>query len=355
MACFKPNIILIDNREKTENGKGTILQYINAQRKDFPGYEFYDRENETFRKLGHTKEYVKAPCGQCAGCQEAYSREWAIRCINEAKYHKHNYFVTLTYDDEHLPMDDEIVDTRTGEIYDTPFYGKGILQDKDFNKFIKDVRNFYSYNYQHSGIRFFGCGEYGTLSRRPHYHAILFNLPIPIEDLKVYKATKDSVLFESETLNKLWGKGFVTVAEVNWDTCAYVARYVMKKSGPRKKREDYFENGETPEFIRMSRKPGIGFRYYQENWQKIYEIDEIIFNGHKTNVMSMKPPKYYDKIYDMTNHDELTEIKNKRKHIAKINNDLKNKQTSLTEKERLEVEERTKAAKWRTLDRDHSY
>ena len=48
-------------------------------------------------------KYIPIPCGRCIGCRLKYSRDWADRCMLEAQYHEHNVFLTLTYDDSHLP------------------------------------------------------------------------------------------------------------------------------------------------------------------------------------------------------------------------------------------------------------
>ena len=95
-------------------------------------------------------KFVVLPCGQCYACRIAKSREWASRCVMESKLHKENCFITLTYNDEHLPSDLS-------------------LQKDDFTKFIKRLR-------KNTGdkIRYYACGEYGDLYQRPHFHACLF-------------------------------------------------------------------------------------------------------------------------------------------------------------------------------------
>lgn len=46
---------------------------------------------------------ITVPCGQCIGCRLERSRQWAVRCVHEAQLHERNCFITLTFDDEHLP------------------------------------------------------------------------------------------------------------------------------------------------------------------------------------------------------------------------------------------------------------
>ena len=97
---------------------------------------------------------VTVPCGQCIGCRLERSRQWAVRCIHEASLHEDNCFITLTYDDAHLPTDLS-------------------LNVSHFQKFMKRLRKRFG-----EGIRFFHCGEYGENFGRPHYHACLFTSDI---------------------------------------------------------------------------------------------------------------------------------------------------------------------------------
>ena len=97
-----------------------------------------------------TGKFIVLPCGQCYACRIAKSREWAARCVLEAKMHDDNCFITLTYDDNHVPSDMSLV-------------------KMDFTNFIKRLR-------KNTGekIRYYACGEYGELYQRPHFHACLF-------------------------------------------------------------------------------------------------------------------------------------------------------------------------------------
>lgn len=42
------------------------------------------------------------PCGQCVGCRLDYSRRWATRLMLELECHTSAFFLTLTYDDDHI-------------------------------------------------------------------------------------------------------------------------------------------------------------------------------------------------------------------------------------------------------------
>ena len=150
-------------------------------------------------------KFVILPCGQCYACRIAKSREWASRCVMESKLHKENCFITLTYNDEHLPSDMS-------------------LQKDDFTKFIKRLR-------KNTGekIRYYACGEYGDLYQRPHFHACLFGYRP--DDLVLFSVRSGVNLYTSSTLEKAWQyRGFVTVGDVTYYSAAYGARYVLKKT-----------------------------------------------------------------------------------------------------------------------------
>lgn len=373
MPCYEPNIVLVDNYPKTYGEPAKILKFINSKSADFAGYEKYEKANKEFATSEYNwrYEFQKIPCKWCAGCQETYSKQWAARCMLEANQYEQNYFLTLTYDEDHIPRDDEVVNKKTGEIFENDNWMQGHLEPDDIKDFLKRLRRHWKYHYDFPkneiigydengkeikppGIRFYLCGEYGGQTQRPHYHAIMFNMPIKPESLEVYKMDKatGNVTYTSKEIEKIWGKGFITIGEVNWDTCAYVARYVMKKMKGWRSDESYYEQGMSPEFVRMSRMPGIGLDFFNKNFQEIYARDEIIIKGRKESISTIKPPEYYDRIFAINHPEQMAAIKERRKMIAKNQVALKNAQTSLTEKERLQIEQRTKVNKWKTLARN---
>jgi hypothetical protein len=219
---------------------------------------------------------LELPCGQCVGCRLERSRQWAIRCMHEASLYKNNCFITLTYDDQHLPDD----------------YS---LHYDDFQRFMKRLRK----RYQGKTIRFYMAGEYGENFGRPHFHACIFNLDF--EDKYLWQKTDSgSKIYRSKILEELWPFGYSSIGEVNFQSAAYVARYIMKKVTGDMADQHYeevnFTTGEIiqrkPEFNKMSLKPGIGYKWYQKFKDDVYPHDYVIVNGKKC-----KPPKFYDKKY----------------------------------------------------------
>lgn len=344
MACYHPKIrieyqnVWLTAKDGHQYKKGIIMSKDN--------YEHWKQNNEEIVKIS------RIPCGQCIGCRLEYSKNWATRCMLEAKEHPQNWFITLTYDNEHLPIKGQVVNDDTGEIYYNDGSWKGTLNPEHMQKFIKDLRRYYKYHYNHDGIRFFYCGEYGETTERPHYHIILFNLPIEKDKLK-YKFTNEEYqpIYECEEIQKIWGRGLIGVGAVTFSSCAYVARYVTKKKNGARAKEEYLIKGQIPEFVRMSRKPGISRNYYEENKENIYNTDVLIQSTCKGNILKVKPPKYYDKLYDLDNPERMEQIKDNRKKRAEMAENVKFSSTTTLIKHQLQGEEKTKLLKTKILTR----
>lgn len=134
----------------------------------------------------------------------------------ESFLHERSTFVTLTYDQAHYPPG-------------------GNLVPRDLVLFLKRLR----FHIKPVPIRYFGVGEYGEETWRPHYHLALFGIG--------REATPD--------VQTAWGKGHVFLGDLTAKSAAYICGYVTKKMTSA---EDQRLGGRHPEFARMSRRPGIG-------------------------------------------------------------------------------------------------
>ncbi|AXL15413.1 replication initiator protein [Microviridae sp.] len=227
-------------------------------------------------------DYLELACGNCQACRAKRVRSWAIRCFHESQMHtrKSNLgpvpngcFITLTYDDEHLP-NDRALDLEHWKLFRKRLY-------KRFGPF-----------------RFLHCGEYGSKNGRPHYHACLFGLDFH-EDREVWRTDGKSVVWLSDTLSEIWGKGFTTLAPLNFATSAYVAGYVMKKAKHAEHLERTgkigVEDGRItviypkPEYVTMSKKPGLGSTWFEKYWTEVYPRDRVTIEGRE-----FQPPRFYD-------------------------------------------------------------
>lgn len=228
-------------------------------------------------------EELSVPCGQCIECRLQRSREWATRCMLEAEASSSVWFVTLTYDDNHLPVSYS-VDSSTGEAFPVM-----TLVPDDLQKFIKRLRRFFSYRGCTRPIRFFAAGEYGDQSFRPHYHLILFNLPpFPLKYLKV--SDFGDPYYTSPVFEKLWPFGNSLVAGASFKSCAYVARYCVKKlTGDAAK--FYTDLGITPPFSRMSRRPGIGMQRFSDDLE-VFKYDFINIKSSDGGIKAPVPRRY---------------------------------------------------------------
>lgn len=304
--------------------------------------------SDNMQKSAYHKTQI-IPCGKCIGCRLDYSREWANRGYLEAKQWKQNYFVTITYDENHLPQPDEI-ETKDGFTYTDNGEWNGCLVKKDLTQFIKNVRQIMKRDHNQDNIRFMACGEYGEQGARPHYHIIFFNLNLPLEDLFEPKIINKEMYYRSHIIERAWNKGISNVSEASWNNIAYTARYITKKINGPESEDLYAENGKIKEFFRVSRMPGIGEQYYRDHWKEIYDKDEIIVKN-KAGIVASRPPKYYDKIFEKEHPEEWKKIKAKREHMAKMNNKVKDQQSSLFRQEQNEVNERSKEEQHLKLQR----
>ena len=127
-------------------------------------------------------------------------------------------------------------------------YENSTLVISDMQKFLKRLRQHAHrhglYEDEEKGCKIFYVGEYGSRTSRAHYHLLLYGVKIP--DLKVLKRKKGIEYKISETISNLWGMGNIIIGELNFKTCSYVAKYVMKKYCGPDKMQVYKAAGRTP-------------------------------------------------------------------------------------------------------------
>lgn len=271
--------------------------------------------NEDNKRNGNPKRWQTIPCKKCYACRLNYSAEWATRITCECKNSEHNYFITLTYDDNHLPIANNIIlGDKIWENTGAISWFEGTLWEEHWEKFKKDLRNHLQNHKHHTGMQYYMCGEYGENTHRPHYHAILMNCPLDVNQFYDFHIDERYKMhWKTPELEKLWPNGMIDVAEVEWSSAAYVARYCMKKLHTKNIKE-YCEEGKLPEFTRMSRK--IGRKYYEEHKNEIYKNDEVVMKTVKGNTGRIKPPKAWDKLFELEHPKEMDMIRTSRKHAA---------------------------------------
>lgn len=179
-------------------------------------------------------------CGQCLPCTLNRRRLWSHRMVLEALKHGSSSFVTLTYDQKHLPEDLSLV-------------------KRDYQLFLKNLRKSVS----PQKIRYYIVGEYGETSGRPHYHLALFgHAPCEQYPDDVYQRAFCKCR-QCTLISNAWGRGKTDCGSLTHDSAQYIAGYVTKKlNHTEDKCTDKCThpplNGRIPEFAKMSLKPGIG-------------------------------------------------------------------------------------------------
>lgn len=211
--------------------------------------------------------------------------------------HSVSWFVTLTYDDAHLPSN-------------------GSLRKRDWQLFMMRFRK------EYGPCRYFMCGQYGERSLRPHYHALLFGVDLP--DKRLYSKVAGNILWRSEKLDRVWGQGDVKFSVLSPETVNYVTAYMNRSSLDKWNCE---RAGLEPEFQLMSRKPGIGAKWYERFKGDVYPEDSVTVAGGG----KLRPPRYYDELLKKEDPALLEKLKVRRRLAQESNPDVEPRQLIVRE------------------------
>lgn len=225
---------------------------------------------------------MTVPCGGCIGCRMDRARQWGVRVAHEASLHEQSSFVTLTYNPENLP-DDLSLSMRVSQL------------------FIKRLRKAIA----PTKLRFFGCGEYGPQTWRPHYHYIIFGYGFP-DKVPWRIAPTGQQIYRSPLLESVWTAGHSEIGSVTRESGQYVAKYCLKKITGAPSEEHYKRvhpvTGEVfsvkPEFGCMSTKPGIGFGWFARFETDFNPSGFVVLDGVKYSI-----PRFYKKKLQGRNED----------------------------------------------------
>lgn len=242
--------------------------------------------------------FLVLSCGRCMGCRVAKAQQWAIRCEHEAAMHASNSFITLTYDQTHVPTDFSV-------------------HLRHWQLFMKRLRKAAG----HDRIRFLATGEYGDHGLRPHYHALLFGYDLP--DKRHWATRNGNRVYKSDHLEKVWGMGQCEIGTVTYKSSAYVARYCMKKMTGSKADQHYFRTSPVDgkqyrvatEFCVMSRRPGVGQAWFDRYASDAFPSDYLIVDGRK-----VRPPDYYYRKLAEEDADPIKRARRRAQLQSKANN-----------------------------------
>lgn len=230
MSCFRP-VEAWYSRELNDSGKRPLV---------FSARIALERDNP-----------ITVPCGKCIGCVKDHANAWAVRCYHESTLHAQNSFLTLTYDDAHLPAD-------------------GKLCKEHVQKYFKRAR------FHGLKQRYFYCGEYGSKTRRPHYHILTFG-----QDF-LGGAEKFGDYYINPLLTDIWGLGHVTCAPMEPATTFYVAGYTLKNA----ESDDCFHHAST--------RPYIGAGWLKPFYDDIVRTGCVVIDGRRFPVPAsyLRRPEY---------------------------------------------------------------
>lgn len=219
------------------------------------------------------REGFLVPCGKCAACRIAKTREWSLRLLHELAYHETAAFITLTYSDEFLPADGQLDKTAVQNFY-------------------KRLRK----NIAPRKISHYSCGEYGDLGGRPHYHGIVFGLSP----------------HESDLIVTAWPFGRVSCDMVEAGSIRYVTSYVQKKLTG----QAAIDDGRVQPFALQSK--GLGLRWAEGNERLLRETGVVHMDGTVVGI-----PRYYIKKLEISRESAKAESIAKSKDLVeKINHKL---------------------------------
>lgn len=240
------------------------------------------------RRDGFSDMHLQVPCGKCVGCRSSQAQSWAIRCWCESALHERNAFLTLTYADP----------------------APATISKSDCQAFIKRLRNYYKF-------RYFLTGEYGSATRRPHYHVIIFGQDF----LEGSEPSESGEFYTHPLVEAEWGHGSVVIGSVTMASACYVAGYVQKKSG------------DKDTFSLKSNRPGLGFNWLARHYDDIKRNNSIIIDGKELPVPSRFLEKFEEELADVKIVRRLeakkTSLKNRKRTLNYIRNREKNQKSLL--------------------------
>ncbi len=254
-----------------------------------------------------------------------HALSWSMRIMHQTQMEESSCFLTLTYDDAHLP-------------------GDRSLNVEHPQAFVKALRR------KVRPFKYFLCGEYGSRTLRPHYHLCIMGEDFH-KDRMPYPTRSKHPLFTSKTVDDAWPHGTHNLmGQLTQQSACYVASYVNKKYRGSDSDNHYktlfIEDGIAtvhqlkPEFATMSRRPGLGSTWFDRYHADVYPSDEIIING-----IPHRPPAYYDSLLERRDPQLHHQIK--RQRIRRGNQHLEE-----TTAERLATREHVALAKQGPVTRD---
>ena len=198
---------------------------------------------------------IQVACGQCMNCriQRSLSLSFLANLEIQKNYAlgRSSSFVTLTYDDAHLPF------------YETPDGLEPGLCKKDLQNFFKRFREcLRKLGYFENTYKIVSCGELGDKFNRPHYHFVAIGL----NEILVDYATSRSWKFGLTDVGVLFAAGL-----------NYVCKYMTKSPRGKLADELYTSRGLEKPFLNHS--IGLGDDWLYRNLPELMENNWQYYDG----------------------------------------------------------------------------
>lgn len=236
-------------------------------------------------RLKQSGYLVRVGCGKCPACLMNKRMEVAIR-LNYDLLSPRCYdsiFLTLDYDDDHLEYN--VVDKNTGEVYPLASVNPETLQD-----YWKRVRFNLDYDANRTQLYYYASGEYGDITKRPHYHAVVYLLGEPTNKISLADALQMSWTFcqwnpvkIAKCIQKPKTKGALL----------YSAKHNVKRCQG--------IEGQYPYFQRMSK--GYGSEFFTQYPSEVEFLKRNMYL-YLDNIYKVAAPRYYLDKLDLKRPEE---------------------------------------------------
>ena len=204
--------------------------------------------------------FLAIPCRKCALCRKRNAREWMFRAVAETQSSRSvPYFITLTYNPANRPVDG--------------------VDKKHVQDFLKRLRQILTRDHDYTEkIRYFAAAEYGSHTKLPHYHLILWNMPMYMSAMDVYKIVHQAWSVRKRVYNKLTHRfdwdyvgelGFVYCKPCTQGGIQYCMKYMRKESD--------VPAGCKPTFYLSSRRGGgLGYKWCLDHVLWFYQHPDVL-------------------------------------------------------------------------------
>ena len=332
---------------------------------------YYDRSPRHSKYRLHRKlfelgyfNYNEVGCGKCEICKIENSKEWTTKGWCESQMWENSTYLTFTYDNQYLPADRKLRRSDIQKFWKDLRYHLYKVTKKarkvDLTEERNNLKEIYSNELEDNlgpnsrrknkyPIRYLNCGEYGPKTKRPHYHAVIWNFK-PTDLRRHSRDRRGYWLYTSAKINKIWGKGFVIIGNAETETVAYVARYCTKKYYRSEEEQAKMKRKKQIEFIGASSLGFIGY-FYWIKFKDIIKKNAGILMKNRGITFLAKIPKAMRKKWKNENEDEYELYDWEKNEIGKENWKKILSKTDLNESEYIEQTYRKKKKQYELLKR----